>query len=119
MSDIIKEKILDSYPSLVTINCTSKILEQMKNCIFKISNKNDKGTGFFCRIPQKNISLMITSSHVITEEILQKNNKIEVSLYDGNENIEIDLNNKKLYTSEIYDITIIEIKEEKIKNLLI
>ena len=89
MSDIIKEKILDSYPSPVTISCTSKILEQMKNCIFKIINKNGKGAGFFCLIPQKNISLMITSSHITTEEILNENNKIEVSLYDVDENIEI------------------------------
>ena len=31
----------------ITIDSTKKILEQMKNCIWKINNSNGKGIGFF------------------------------------------------------------------------
>ena len=115
MSDSTKEKILEEYPCPVTMNCTNIILEQMKNCICKIINIANEGTGFFCHIPRENINLMITNNHVINEEILKKNSKLEVSLNDGIEKIEIDLNNKKLYTSQEYDVTIIEVNEDKIK----
>ena len=118
MSDSIKEKIFEEYPNPVSIKCTSIILEQMKNCICKICNKNGEGTGFFCHIPKDNLLLMITNNHVLNEEILKSNNKIEVSLNDGNEKIELDLNNKKLYTSIEYDTTIIEVNEDVIKNYI-
>ena len=118
MFDSIKEKILEVYPNPINIECTSKILEQMKKCICKISNIKGEGTGFFCRSIKKNITLMITNNHIIDEEILKKNSKIEVSLNDGEETIEIDLNNKKLYTNEIYYTTIIEINGEKIEHYI-
>jgi len=118
MSDSIKEKILEVYPNPVSIECTSKILEQMKKCICKISNIKGEGTGFFCHILKKNLTLMITNNHFINEEILKKKSKIEVSLNDGEETIEIALNNKKLYTNEEYDITIIEINGEKIEHYI-
>ena len=61
---------------------------------------------------------MITNNHVIDEEIIKENNIINVSLYDEEE-IEIIINeNNKIYTNKIYDITMIEIKEEKIKNFI-
>ena len=47
MSDKKKEKLLDKYPIPITIECTSIILYQMKECICKIKNKKGKGTGFF------------------------------------------------------------------------
>jgi len=118
MSDSIKEKIFEVYPNPISIEGTNKILEQMKKCICKICNEKGVGTGFFCRSLKKNITLMITNNHIIDEEILKKYSKIEVSLNDGEETIEIDLNNKKLYTNIIYDTTIIEINEEKIEHYI-
>ena len=77
MIQIEKEKSLDSYPLPVTIEGTNIILEQMKKCICKIENKNGNGTGFFCYIPYQNkkLEVMITSNHIINDEII-KNNKI-------------------------------------------
>ena len=72
MSDSIKEKILEVYPNPVSIECTSKILKQMKKCICKICNEKGVGTGFFYFSLKKNITLMITSNHIIDEEILKK-----------------------------------------------
>ena len=117
MSDNDKEKLLDKYPKPVTIECTNIILNQMKECICKIKNKKGKGTGFFCKY--NNIKLMITNNHLIDEEILKENNNIIVSINDDkNEKINIKINDKKIYTSIKYDITIIEIKEEKINNYI-
>jgi len=63
--------------------------------------------------------LFITNNHFIDEEIIKENNNILVSINDEeNEEIIININNKKIYTSKKYDVTIIEIKEEKIKNYI-
>ena len=69
MTQIIEEKNLEDYPLPVTIQETSDILDQMKNYICKIENKNAKGTGFFCSFPHKNkkYEVMITNSHIINE----------------------------------------------------
>ena len=89
----------------------------MKECICKIKNRKGKGTGFFCIY--NNIKLFITNNHVIDEEIIKENNNILVSINDEeNEEIIIKINNKKIYTNKKYDVTIIEIQEEKIKNYI-
>ena len=110
--EIEKEKAIDGYPKPVTIEGTIKILEQLKNCICKIENKNDKGTGFFCSI-NDNIKVLITNNHIIDEEIINENEKIEVSINDDKEYKIIELKNKKIYTNKEYDTTIIEINKEK------
>ena len=109
--EIEKEKAIDGYPKPVTIEGTIKILEQLKNCICKIENKNGNGTGFFCYIPYKNekLEVLITNNHIIDEEIINENEKIEVSINDDKEYKIIELKNKKIYTSKLYDTTIIEI----------
>ena len=118
MSEINYEKLLETYPIPVTINSTKIILKQMENCVCKINNSNGKGTGFFCYIPynNKNLPVLIANNHIINEEIIKKNNNIKVTLNDDKEEINIKINdNRKIYTSKIYDITIIEIRPEKDK----
>ena len=113
MSDYNKEKLLNLYPIPITIDCTKIILEQMENCICKINNEKGNGTGFFCFISNYNKYIMLTNNHVIDEEVIKNNNKIIVTINDDKEKIEINLNDKKLYTNKKYDVTIIEIKEEE------
>ena len=74
MEDGIKEKLLDKYPTFVTIKKTKKILDQMQNCICQIKNMKGKGTGFFCKIPGENGEMLVlmTNNHLIDEEILKK-----------------------------------------------
>jgi len=121
MTDIKDEKSIDKYPKPVTIDGTKEILNQMEKCICKISNKKGNGTGFFCLIPykKKKLQVMITCNHIIDEEILKNNKFIEVSLSNNEKKI-IKLENKKIYTSKIYDTTIIEIdsKNEIIEKYL-
>lgn len=114
-----EEKLLENFPLPVTIEGTEIILAQMKKGICKIKNKNGKGTGFFCNIAHENctIPVMITANHVINQEIINEEKVINVTINDedekGNKYINIDKTNRKIYTSEKYDITIIEIKPEQ------
>ena len=88
----------------------------MKNNICKIYLLDgSKGTGFFCKIPYNNniLPAFITNNHVINEEVLEKENKILKSM--NKKKIEIELKNRIKYTNKKYDITIIEIKENKDK----
>ena len=117
MEETNKEKLLESFPVPVTMECTDTILKQMKECICKINNQKGKGTGFFCYIPNNNkkIPVLITCNHVIDEEIIKKDDNIIVTLNNDKEKKIINLNkNRKIYTNkkELYDTTIIEIKEE-------
>ena len=100
-------------PDPVKYETTNKIMEQLKNCICKISLEEiGIGTGFFCFIyfKTKKIPVMITNNHIIDAEILIKE-KIPIEI--NNETKNIYLTGRKLYTSIEYDITIIEINPEK------
>ena len=114
MAHIEKEKLLEKYPLPVTIDETNQILNQLKSCICKIENKKGNGTGFFCYIPyqDKKLEVMITNYHIINEEILKNNEKIIVSINDDKEIKNIIIKNRKVYTSEKYDTTIIELNSD-------
>ena len=113
------EKNIDKYPSIVSLDKTKKIIEQIQNSICKIYiNEGGNGTGFFCHITDlnnnKKIPVMITNNHVINENDYNKNLKISFN----NDNIYADIlldSNRKKYTNKDLDITIIEIKKEKDK----
>ena len=118
MTEVEKEKSIENYPKPITIEGTIKIVDQLKNCICKIQNKNGNGTGFFCEIPYKKekLKVLITNNHIIDEEIIKKYERITVSLNNDKEHKKIELRNKKIYTNKEYDTTIIEINSEK-KNI--
>jgi len=119
MEDIKKEIIIEKYPRPIAIKGTKEILNQMENCICKIyKDGGGMGTGFFCKIIYNNfnIPVMMTNNHVIDEKYIKENNNIKLTLNDDNITKTIILdNNRKIYTNEEYDITIIEIKCEKDK----
>ena len=108
----IKEKKLNYYPEIVSLESSERIIYQMKNNIVKIYlNNESKGTGFFCRIPyinNKELKVLITNNYKIGLDM----EKIVITLNNDNEIKEIELKNRIKYTNKEYDITIIEIKEE-------
>ena len=111
--------MIDDYPKPISIEGTKKIVRQMENNICKIY-KNDgiKGTGFFCKIKYNNniIPVMVTNHHVINEEYLKRNKEIHFTLNDDIVENKIIINdNRKIYSNEEYDTTIIEIKPAKDK----
>ena len=110
MSDNNDEKFIEYSPKPITIEGTEKILFQMKNSICKIYKCN--GTGFFCNIPYKNgfFKALITNYHIIDEMYIKNNQIIKISMNDDKVEIDIEIKNRKIYLSEKYDTTIIEIK---------
>ena len=96
----------------ISIRETEFIIEQMKTCVCKIHLGPKKGTGFFIKIPFRNQSMkvLMTNNHVLSENDILDGKIITITL--NNElilkNIKMD-SNRKRYTNEILDITIIEI----------
>ena len=90
---------------------TKIILNQMSDCICRIEN----GIGFFCRINKNNIQIkaLITSYLILNENYFNYNNKLKIYLGDDNELkiINID-NNRIIHYNQLYNTTIIELKEE-------
>ena len=94
----------------ISIQCAKKILEQMNNSIYKINENNGKfDIGFFCHIKYKNkdIPVLITNNQHI---YLAKNNYLKISINKENKLIELG---KTRYFNKLYDLSIIEIKENK------
>jgi V8-like Glu-specific endopeptidase len=89
----------------------------MKESICKIyKNDGNKGSGFFCNIKHNNtlIPVLITSNHIIDENYIKENKRIEISLNNDKLKKSIIINKDgKIYTNKDYDITIIEIFSEK------
>ena len=121
-----KEINLNGYPKLIPYECTEKILEQMRKNICKITigEGQGQGTGFFCKIPFPDINNMIpvfiTNNHVLNEDLLyKKNGKISIYIKEEKKIRNFELNDRMIYTSQKYDITIMEIKDvDGIKNYL-
>ena len=113
-NDTTKEILLEKYPKPITIEGTTTILNQMKYSICKIyTNNGGNGSGFFCNIKynNKSIKVLITNHHVIDYDYIKINKMINITLNDDKEMkmLKID-DNRKIYSNEMYDTTIIEIK---------
>ena len=84
-------------------------------CKIKMQGKYgpNYGSGFCCLIPFKNMKMpvLIANNHLLNEENLKIGNKIIIE-YDDNEEFIISISeNSKIFADRVYDITIIEIKE--------
>ena len=118
------ESLLTGYPKVITYECSKKIIKQMEQNICKIKIGQEQGTGFFCKIPFPNknnmLPVLITNNHVIDHKSLyNEDTKIKIDIEEEKEAKIIDLRDRIKYTSEKYDITIIELKEkDNINNYL-
>ena len=94
---------------------SQKIDTQLEQNICKVYvNQNIIGTGFLCKIPYpdefKLLPVLITNNHVLNQEFYSNNKEFKITF---NEDKIIKLINiipeRNFYTSEKYDVTIIEI----------
>ena len=94
----IKQEIsIPDQPIPVSIKGLKNILFQLENCICQIHKKNGgKGTGFFCKILFKNklLPVLITNNHVLNENDIKNNEKIEFTIYNNIENKNKDISIK-------------------------
>ena len=92
------------------------IINQMENSVCEIYiNYRKRGTGFIIEIPNgdKDMSVLITSNQILGEETIKSKATIRVCTDNGKEEKKIKLKeNRKIYTNEITDITIIELIDE-------
>ena len=121
--EYIPEKRLKNNVTCIKIKEMAKLIEYTKKRICKIyCNDGGKGTGFFCIIPlddwDNNLRVLITNNHVIGENDMINGQKINFTLDDDREEKEIIMDEeRRKYTNEKFDITIIEIKKnDGIKN---
>ena len=112
-------KLKDSIEP-VSIDGSNKILDQLMNCICKIKGRFE--TGFFCKIPfrKKTIKALITNYHILNENNLKENPKLNLTLKNDKESLLINLGiTREIYFNKEYDITLIELNEkDNIKSYL-
>ena len=120
MEDRIEEGYIPGAINAIPIDKAEKILNQMKNCVCKINGKKF-GTGFFCKILYNNklIPVLMTNYHVIDDNFIETNTKLNVYINQKLKVLNIN-KNSKIYSSvnNKYDLMIIKIKEEEINNYL-
>ena len=117
MLERIDEGIIKEAVDSITIKQTEEILNQMKKSICKIKGKLT-GTGFFCYInyKEKDIPCLITNYHILNDNYIQQNKKIEISMNDNDINEEIFINEKDIIYSSPkneYDAIIIKLQKEE------
>ena len=118
MAERIKsKKYMSVFPKPVSLKGIEKIIDQINNSICRIYNNNNrKGTGFFVNIPYKTklLPVLITNNYIINKDDILNNKNISIYLNNDKKirTIKLD-NNRKRYTNEKFDITIIEISINK------
>ena len=101
------------YPKPITKNCIKTIFEHMNNSIYLFNESKDKSSiCFFTHIKFRNetIPVMISNSRIFNENFLANNNKITIRINNLQKSIEFG---DTKYINKNYDLSIIEINEEK------
>ena len=119
MEGSIDEGKIQKAIDALSLDNIDKITEKMKTCICQVYGQLT-GTGFFCRIPYegKNIPVLMTNYHIISDDFLKNNKSFKISINNGEKYDTINLNeNSKIYSSirDKYDIMIIKLKDENNK----
>ena len=109
----IKDKLIKDSIMPISLSCQKVITKQMEKSVCKIHINGNNGTGFFAIIPYKNteMKVLITNNHVLNANDINDNKEITFSINNKVKYIKIGKTRKK-YTSEEFDTTIIEIKED-------
>ena len=116
--DYYKEKNLTGGKSKSTdIAGMEIIFQQINKSICKIICKKGHGSGFFSTIPfpdeLNTLKVLITNNHVLGENDIKVGSKINIFINDEKIRKTIVIDEKrKTYTSQKYDITIIELKKD-------
>ena len=118
MDNIIINSNIKDYLTPISIEGIETIANQMKKSICKIYKEDGvKGTGFFCKIKYFNkkdyLYFLISNNHILEEYDIKIDKQIAISINNEQRFIIIKINkSRKIYTSEKYDITIIEINPD-------
>ena len=109
---------MENYPKPVTKESHKKIMNYLDNSLYRIKVKDGKnGIGFFCYIKRHNkiIPVLVTNYEIINENYYLNNNMIEVLLNKKFISIEFG---SIYYINKDLNLSIIEIKDNKLINIL-
>ena len=114
--DYYQEKELSDSPKSISFEILELLIPKAKTCICKIKcSKGGFGTGFFCNVENdfnEIIKVLMTNNHVLNQEDILAGKLINFSINNEKNCYEIQIDeSRKKYTSDVYDITIIELKE--------
>ena len=111
--EINQETHYERHQKSLSNNEMMRIFEQINKSIYKIIDNH--GSGFICMIPYPNnlnlLPVLITCNHVLKDKDLEPRKKIKLVFEEEEKFIEMD-DNRKVYKSNQYDTTIIEIKKQ-------
>jgi hypothetical protein len=117
----INDEIFRKSSKLIPIKSRkpSKLIPIKPICL--IENDEGSGSGFFIEIPiplkKKPIRGLMTNNHVLNENYLKEGKSFNISISNGSKHT-IEINgNDFIFTSELIDITFIELNEENIKKI--
>ena len=123
--NIIQQDHIKGTPEEIDNKKEIKLNEKLKSSICKIYGNNKFGTGFLCKIQYPDqfnyLPVLITNKNIINKDELLDKKKMEITFAQDREEKNIFISsNRKIFTSEKYDITIIEIlpKDDEIKEFL-
>ena len=126
-NNVKKSESKEDFPKKLSEEAKKIINEQLHQCICKIHGKNGIfGTGYFCKVPVsinneiKYFPLLFTSNHVLNEEEIIKEKKVQFSFEDGIIKEIIINNNRKVHENKSVGNTMVEIfpEEDKINHFL-
>lgn len=112
MNEYIKQNDIKSHPKSLSFNSMTIILKQIENAVCRINNGKCQGTGFFCKIRSydDSINVLMTNSHILDKNDILPGKKINI--YLNKKIFEIIIDEFRItYINPLYDVTIIEIKE--------
>ena len=109
---------LESTDNKGMIYSNSKIdyLQKAIKAVCEIKLLNRFGAGFFCKIPYTEdenlfLPILITNDHVLSKELINSKNDIEIFINGETKNISIK--QRKIWNDKEMDFTCIEIKEKE------
>jgi hypothetical protein len=110
------EKVINALISEMSLN--EFVTKFEMEITINNENKYASGIGVLCNIPSKNIKALITFNHLMNLDFL--NNGQKILLYINKKEYEINIKKVRyFYTTEEFDITIIEILDDDcVKNFI-
>ena len=101
---------------MLEADSTIEYLLKAKKAVCEIKLPNGFGSGFFCKIPYTEndnllLPVLITNNHVLSKELLNSKNDIEIVINGETKNI--SLKQRKIWNDKDMDFTCIEIKEKE------
>ena len=113
--NVIPESCLLGHPKQFSYQSIKIIKKQMENCICSVKYRDEKATGFFTKITaltiNKIITVLILCNHT-HDKNLKGDETFTLDIKSEKDVKKINLKGRKYYTSEKYDTTIIELKED-------